>query len=478
MYKPIRFIVGLLLLWAVPAVAQPLLPSTPYTRGFMQVTDQAAAQTYLGVAGGAGDVVGPSGVLTNSPGWLNYLQPLAVFDGDTGKLIKESTTGGVRWNIDGNGILAGLSTNISTYPYLYLDSRTSSTNFSRVFHGAYNEESTGSYVERSFSSRYGATNKFDDYLYLTPISIDWDITAANGAATVWRFSANSASVQLSLIKTGQASAPSYTFVNDADTGMYSSAADTLNFSTGGTLRGTINSSGYTGSAALIAGTYVQAGSSSYISISTDTPIYRNAARDWQFGVDAATPSASTLSGPDGSGTDKNGGDVTIVAGRPTGTGTGGILYLATAGPSTTGSTVTTRTNRISINGTGNVVINAAPTGKTLDVDGILEWTTVQNEQSSLSYSATTDLDFTGTGARALDITGDITFTTSNKAAGRMLKVKILCDGTGRNFTFPAGWKWVGAAAPASIAASKTAILSLECWGSNESDVVAAYAVEP
>lgn len=108
----------------------------------------------------------------------------------------------------------------------------------------------------------------------------------------------------------------------------------------------------------------------------------------------------------------------------------------------------------------------------------ITWDTVFNTQSSLTYAATTDLDFAGVGARAVDLTGNVTFTTSNRAAGRMLKVKILADGSLRTFTFPAGWKWVGAAAPASIAASKTAILSIEAWGSNDSDVVAAYAVEP
>lgn len=106
----------------------------------------------------------------------------------------------------------------------------------------------------------------------------------------------------------------------------------------------------------------------------------------------------------------------------------------------------------------------------------ITWDTAFNTQSSLTYAATTDLDFAGIGARALNLTGNITFTTSNRAAGRMLKVKILADGSTRTFTFPS-WKWVGSAAPANIAASKTMILSLECWGSNDTDIVAAYAVE-
>jgi hypothetical protein len=48
----------------------------------------------------------------------------------------------------------------------------------------------------------------------------------------------------------------------------------------------------------------------------------------------------------------------------------------------------------------------------------------------------------------------------------------------RNFTFPGGWKFIGAAAPASIAANKTALLTLTGFGANDSDVTAEYVVEP
>jgi hypothetical protein len=44
-------------------------------------------------------------------------------------------------------------------------------------------------------------------------------------------------------KNGSASSPSYSFSSDSDTGMYSNAADTLRFSTGGTLAGSVDSAG-------------------------------------------------------------------------------------------------------------------------------------------------------------------------------------------------------------------------------------------
>jgi hypothetical protein len=98
-------------------------------------------------------------------------------------------------------------------------------------------------------------------------------------------------------------------------------------------------------------------------------------------------------------------------------------------------------------------------------------------QAALTYAATTDIDFNGRGQQTLSLTGDVTFTTSNRAAGKSVSLKILADASIRNFTFPA-WKFVGAAAPASIAANKTAILTLTSFGANDSDIVAAYAEEP
>lgn len=96
---------------------------------------------------------------------------------------------------------------------------------------------------------------------------------------------------------------------------------------------------------------------------------------------------------------------------------------------------------------------------------------------TLTYSGTTDLDFAGADCRDLALTGDVTFTTSNKASGLSLRVRIKADGSSRNFTFPS-WVFVGGAAPAALAAGKTAILELQCYGSADTDVVAEYGVEP
>ena len=96
--------------------------------------------------------------------------------------------------------------------------------------------------------------------------------------------------------------------------------------------------------------------------------------------------------------------------------------------------------------------------------------------TTLVYAASVPIDFT-LGLQDIALTGDITFTTVNKAAGRSVLLRIVADATPRNFTFP-GWHFTGAAAPASIAASKTAILRLTAWGSADANVTAEYYVEP
>lgn len=97
----------------------------------------------------------------------------------------------------------------------------------------------------------------------------------------------------------------------------------------------------------------------------------------------------------------------------------------------------------------------------------------------LPYAASVNLnfDYNTSVYLTLNLTGDVTFTTSNRASARAKAVRIIADGSDRNFTFPAGWVWVGLTPPATIAANKTAILSVTCFGADDTDIVATYAVE-
>jgi hypothetical protein len=59
-----------------------------------------------------------------------------------------------------------------------------------------------------------------------------------------------------------------------------------------------------------------------------------------------------------------------------------------------------------------------------------------------------------------------------------MDVFITCDGSTRTLTFPAGWHFVGAAAPANIAANKRAWLQLRSTGTTDAEVIARWLVEP
>ena len=76
------------------------------------------------------------------------------------------------------------------------------------------------------------------------------------------------------------------------------------------------------------------------------------------------------------------------------------------------------------------------------------------------------------------LSGDVTFASANRVASRVCQVVVPCGATARNLSFPAGWVFVGGAAPASIAGNKTALLELWCTGSNDTDVLARYSVQP
>jgi hypothetical protein len=102
---------------------------------------------------------------------------------------------------------------------------------------------------------------------------------------------------------------------------------------------------------------------------------------------------------------------------------------------------------------------------------------VENK-SSVDVMDGVNLDFSGPNYQTITISGDVTFTASNMDIGREASIKMLCDASGHALAFPTGWRFVGTAAPTTIAANKIALLSATCFGSDETDVVAAYAVEP
>jgi hypothetical protein len=99
-------------------------------------------------------------------------------------------------------------------------------------------------------------------------------------------------------------------------------------------------------------------------------------------------------------------------------------------------------------------------------------------QEALAYATGVNINFQTFAGKRLSLAGNVTFSGSGYLFGAYVILRIVCDASLRTLGFPSGWKFMGAAAPASIAASKTALLRLWCFGTNETDVVAHYLVEP
>jgi hypothetical protein len=102
------------------------------------------------------------------------------------------------------------------------------------------------------------------------------------------------------------------------------------------------------------------------------------------------------------------------------------------------------------------------------------------EYSALTYAATVNLDMEALNGqtRTINLTGNLSLTFSNRAAGRWVALRLVCDGTQRTLTFPAGIVFFGGAAPANIAANKEAKLAIEFFGTTDATGRAGYAVQP
>jgi hypothetical protein len=100
------------------------------------------------------------------------------------------------------------------------------------------------------------------------------------------------------------------------------------------------------------------------------------------------------------------------------------------------------------------------------------------QQEAVPYAGNTVLNFGSFGTKRIALAGNVAFSAVGMGFGVSLVLRIVCDGTARTLTWPAGWKFVGSAAPTSIAANKTALLRLWCFGTTDNDVVAQYLVEP
>ena len=97
--------------------------------------------------------------------------------------------------------------------------------------------------------------------------------------------------------------------------------------------------------------------------------------------------------------------------------------------------------------------------------------------SSLGTTGTVDLDLaalTGT-LQTITASGNITFTTSNRVAGRWLELRIGAGGSTRTLTWPA-WVAYGAALPTSLASGKVLRVTISCTSTTDASIDATSAL--
>ena len=100
--------------------------------------------------------------------------------------------------------------------------------------------------------------------------------------------------------------------------------------------------------------------------------------------------------------------------------------------------------------------------------------------AGLGYAATVNLPFVAgaTSYYGLSLTGNVTLTTGNRGSNRYIALRLDTQGTGdKTITFPTGWNWM-TTIPSAVPNGKWAFLSLTCWGAAETDIYAAFIVQP
>ena len=186
-------------------------------------------------------------------------------------------------------------------------------------------------------------------------------------------------------------------------------------------------------------------------------------------------------------------DTKVTTSGALGTPSSGTLTNCTGFPVTLAGTETLTNKTLSGNTAVTLVSGAAtvtlPTttgtlatlenAETLDGKTLTSVVRVQNAlATALATTGTIDLDFSiGELTTMPAMTGNVTFTASNYAEGRSKTIRIIGGASAYTFTFPSTWKFLGSAAPASLAIGKYAILTLTSISTTEAEVVAAYSAQ-
>ena len=165
------------------------------------------------------------------------------------------------------------------------------------------------------------------------------------------------------------------------------------------------------------------------------------------------------------------------------------LYIFVAvGESGTGDRVmtTTYSDRLNLKApkasptfTGTVTTAGLTSSGTVNLGGN-NLDNIKNLHHNISTSGT-DIDFSEDQLQTYGaLSANTTFTTANIATGKSKTLRMYASGADRIATFPSGIRWVGTAPVSNtftLTQSKFAIFTFTCFGSTESEILGAYAIE-
>lgn len=223
---------------------------------------------------------------------------------------------------------------------------------------------------QSFARLTGDT--FSGALTITPSAANAGVLTANGTVTgggitraLFTITDNWAGA------TGGTSSPRLFDLNINDTG------GSLNYSTTAFMRMQRNGSdvfrldhggnmfwGSSGMFVDINNLKFQVPTSGHFSFAGDVLLYRRAANHLGLGAASATPSTQTVSGADGSGTNIAGGKVCLGPGRSTGSATPGVIALQGTSAGSSGTSLQSLVDVLTIVRAGVVRITGIPTSST------------------------------------------------------------------------------------------------------------------
>lgn len=96
---------------------------------------------------------------------------------------------------------------------------------------------------------------------------------------------------------------------------------------------------------------------------------------------------------------------------------------------------------------------------------------------TISYGATSVINWNNGDTQYILLTGDTTFSTANIQIGQQLILRIDADSSPRGVTFPGGWNWLPSSvgAPTGVIANGKMLVSLSPWSAADSGIMAAWS---